>query len=199
MAWYKTVPSPPASEGPGHPELCQNGTLRPPPHPFRTPTLSPRFVGRGGGGGKGGIRWGIEVAAKHLGGSARAPKVCHFGTHSPARLKCQSAIATRKSPVPSAHDQWIGWQTSPGTSNAQHRTPNIQCLPSARPLGVRCWMLDDGCSPPFASGVQSAKPSLGAFSPHCRLAAGPALRWCWERASPGQLRCASSVAPVYLW
>ena len=48
------------------------------------------------------------------------------------------------------------------------------------------------------STVQSANP-FGAFSPRCRLAAGTALRWRWERASPGQLRCESGVAPVYLW
>jgi hypothetical protein len=29
--------------------------------------------------------------------------------------------------------------------------------------------------------------------------AGAASRWCWERAGPGQLRCASGVIPVYLW
>jgi hypothetical protein len=43
---------------------------------------------------------------------------------------------------------------------------------------------------------------VGAFSPHCRHAAGTALRRCGERASLEQVRGnsgASGVVPVYLW
>ena len=76
---------PPAPERVGHPELCQDGTLRAaaaPPSPHRPPTIPPRFLARGGGGvwrGKGGVtnRWTVPTGVPT--GVSQCAKVCQPG------------------------------------------------------------------------------------------------------------------------
>ena len=87
LASLKSPQSPPAFKWLRHPELAPKCAIM------------AHFTPRGGwGGGTVGIRWG------HGGGTVtfRRPRrrlpVCHFGTQSPARLDCQSAITAPKNP-----------------------------------------------------------------------------------------------------
>jgi hypothetical protein len=99
-----------------------------------------------------------------------------------------------------------------GTSNLQHRTPNIQGPGWRRPLVVRCWALDVGCFPPVQGELRpptmdaprGQEPTPGPFqeenyissaSGRAPLLGGPGCVGAWRASTILESRLESLSRP----